>query len=302
VLHLQAGVHFEEVEAFAARVGAADNQLDRARAVIPHRAGQRDALLAHRLAHLGRDEGRRRFLHHLLVAALDAAFALVEVKNVAVLVAEYLDLDVARIEDEFLDEHAVIAEAAEPLALGRLEAFAHVLLSVGQPHALAAATRAGLHHHRIADFRRNPHRVFGILDLADETGDDIHARFFRQLLALDLVPHRRDGVHRRADEGDVLLRERLGKARPLGQEAISRMHRIGPSLLAGGDDLVRDQIAFSRGRRADMHRLVRHGDEGRARIGIGIDRNRGDAHAAGGLDHPASDFAAIGDEDLVEHQ
>jgi hypothetical protein len=44
-----------------------------------------------------------------------------------VLVAEHLDLDVARAFDELLDEHAVVAEAErEALALGRLEAFAHV--------------------------------------------------------------------------------------------------------------------------------------------------------------------------------
>ena len=34
------------------------------------------------------------------------------------LVAEHLDFDVARLLDELLDEHAVVAEAGEPLALG----------------------------------------------------------------------------------------------------------------------------------------------------------------------------------------
>ena len=42
------------------------------------------------------------------------------------LVAEQLDLDVARLLDELLDEHAVIAEAAQPLALDALEALADV--------------------------------------------------------------------------------------------------------------------------------------------------------------------------------
>ena len=71
------------------------------------------------MAHFRRDEGRRRFLDDLLVPALDAALAFVEVEDVAVLVAENLDFDVARIEDEFLDENAVIAEAGQPLALDR---------------------------------------------------------------------------------------------------------------------------------------------------------------------------------------
>ena len=84
------------------------------------------------------------------------------------LVAEQLDLDVARVLDELLDEHPVVAERVEPLALRRLEPLAHVRLGPRQPHALAAAPGAGLHHHRIADLAGDPHRVLGIGDLADE--------------------------------------------------------------------------------------------------------------------------------------
>src|SRR3546814_3719704 len=88
--------------------------LDRPRAIRADRLRQRDALFAHRLAHLVGDERRRRFLDDLLVAALDAALAFVEVEDIAVLVAEDLNLDVARVEDEFLDKDAVVAEAAQP--------------------------------------------------------------------------------------------------------------------------------------------------------------------------------------------
>jgi hypothetical protein len=49
-----------------------------------------------------------------------------------------------------------------------------------------------------------------------------------------------------------------------------------------------------------MHRLVGHLHERRARIGIGIDGDGLDTHAAGGLDDPAGDFATIGDEDFLE--
>ena len=64
------------------------------------------------------------------------------------LVAEHLDLDVARLLDELLDEHAVVAEAVEALALHAVEALAHVLLVPREAHALAAAAGRGLHHHR----------------------------------------------------------------------------------------------------------------------------------------------------------
>jgi hypothetical protein len=36
-------------------------------------------------------------------------------------------------------------------------------------------------------------------------------------------------------------------------------------------------------------------------IGIRMDRDRGDAHLARGLDHAAGDLAPVGDQDLLEH-
>ena len=123
MLDLQAGVHFEEVE----RAVLPGDELDRAGAVVVHGLGQRDGLLAHGLAGLLVEQRRRRFLDDLLVAALDRAFALAEIDDVAVLVAEHLDFDVARIDDEFLDEHAVVAERGLGLRLGAGEAFRHFL-------------------------------------------------------------------------------------------------------------------------------------------------------------------------------
>jgi hypothetical protein len=45
------------------------------------------------------------------VAALDGAFALVQVHHIAVAVAQHLDLDVARLLHVLFDEHAVVAKA-----------------------------------------------------------------------------------------------------------------------------------------------------------------------------------------------
>ena len=60
---------------------------------------------------------RRRFLDHLLVAALQRAVALEQMDDIAVLVAEHLHLDMARAGDIFLDQHAVVAEGGRRLAL-----------------------------------------------------------------------------------------------------------------------------------------------------------------------------------------
>src|SRR3546814_11599318 len=56
-----------------------------------------------------------------LVAARGGAFALAQIDDIAVSVAQHLNLDVARPLDELLDEHAVVAEAGLGFVPHRLE-------------------------------------------------------------------------------------------------------------------------------------------------------------------------------------
>ena len=119
MLDLQPRVHLEEVEALV----LAGDEFDRAGGIVVHGFGQRDRLLAHLAAGGLVEQRRRRFLDHLLVAALDRTFALAEIDHVAMLVAQHLDLDVAGIDDEFLDEDAVVAERGLGFGLGETEAF-----------------------------------------------------------------------------------------------------------------------------------------------------------------------------------
>ncbi len=106
MLDLQPRVHLQKEEIPL----LIDDEFDRARRIVADRAGQRDRLIAHRLAHRRVDERRGRLLDHLLVAALDRTFALAEMDDGAVPVAEQLNLDMARIGDEFLDKDAIIAK------------------------------------------------------------------------------------------------------------------------------------------------------------------------------------------------
>jgi hypothetical protein len=80
------------------------------------------------------------------------------------------------------------------------------------------------------------------------------------------------------------------------------MDRFGAGLLRRLDDAVALEIAFTDRGGADMHRLVGHRDMQRIGVGVRIDRDGGDAHAARGANDPASDLAAIGDQDFVEHR
>jgi hypothetical protein len=240
MLDLQPRVHLEEEEA-AVLPG---DELDRARAVVADRLRQRDRLFAHLLSGRLVEQRRRGLLDDFLITALDRAFAFAEIDDVAVLVAEHLNLDVARIDDEFLDEHAVVAERGLRLRLGAREAFRHLGLRIGDAHALAAAAGRGLDHHRIADLVGDLHRVLLVVDHAEMAR---HGRDFgggRRLLAFDLVAHGGDGVRVRPDERDAGRFERARERLALGEEAVARMHRLRAGRLAGRQDLLDDQIAF----------------------------------------------------------
>ena len=79
------------------------------------------------------------------------------------------------------------------------------------------------------------------------------------------------------------------------------MDRVRSAGLCGGDNLLTHQIALTRRRRPNMHRLVGFPHMQRLGIGIRIDRNGANAHRAGSTDDPAGDFATVGDEEGLDH-
>jgi hypothetical protein len=121
-----------------------------------------------------------------------------------VLVGQHLDLDMARLGDEFLDEHPVVAETR--LAASFFDAWKPSRTSSSfqaMRMPLPPPPGAGLDHHRIADLAGDLHRLVGILDQAHIAGHRADARLGGDLLRGDLVAHRLDRARRRADEGDA---------------------------------------------------------------------------------------------------
>ena len=297
MLDLQPRVHLQEKEALV----LAGDEFDGAGGIVVHGLGQRDRLFAHLAAGGLVEQRRRRFLDHFLIAALDRTFALAEIDHVAVLVAEHLDFDVAGIDDEFLDEHPVVAERGFGFGLGEIKPFGDFGSRMRDPHALAAAAGGGLDHHGIADLVGDLHRMLFVLDDAEMARHGRDLGLGGGLLGFDLVAHRGDRAGIGADEDDAGGCQRARKGFALGQEAVAGMHGFGAGLAAGLDDLVDHQIAFGGGRRPDQNGLVGHFDMKRVAVGLGIDGDRLDPHAAGGLDDPAGDLAAIGDQNSFEH-
>src|SRR4051812_36279993 len=151
VLDLQPRVHLEKIEALVLPY----DKFDGAGAVVTDSLRKRDRLRAHLPTRGGVEQRRRRLLDDLLVAALDRAFALTEMYDIAVLVAEHLDLDVTWIFDEFFDEHARIAERALSFRARAGKALRDFGLAARNAHALAAAAGGRFDHDRIANLGRN---------------------------------------------------------------------------------------------------------------------------------------------------
>jgi hypothetical protein len=180
----------------------------------------------HRFADHGRHAGGRGLLDYLLVAALGRAIALIQMHRVAVAVAEHLHLDMARVQDVFLDQYMVVAETGGGLGARRGEGLGEVPCPVYAAHTLAAATRTGLDKDRVADGPGLIGEESGVLVFTVITGGDGNTRFLHQCLRGVLQAHGADGAGGRADESEASGGDRIGEARVLGQETVAGVDRL----------------------------------------------------------------------------
>ena len=167
-------------------------------------------------------------------------------------------VDVPRLDDEFLDEHPVVAERVLGLVAAGREALEGLLVVMGDAQALAAAAGGCLDHHRVADVAGDFDSTLGGIDRVVVARDGVDFGFVGELLRGDLVAHRRHRLRLRADEGDAFLLQRLAERGPLGEESVARMHGLRAGLLARGNDLLGNQVGLVGRRRPDMHRLIGH--------------------------------------------
>ena len=143
MLDLEPRVQLDEGE----RAVGPDEELERAGvavADVPARALGRGL---HLLAPLVVERRRRRLLDQLLVAALHRALALAAGQDMAMVVAEHLDLDVARRRDHLLDVERAVAERSLGFARRALVRVTDLAGFRHRAHALAAAARRSLEQH-----------------------------------------------------------------------------------------------------------------------------------------------------------
>ena len=151
VFHLDARIHFDEIELAGLRVL---QEFHGAGIAVFHRAADLQRVAAELGALRVREEGRGRALHHFLVAPLHRAIALEQVHEIAVRVSEDLHFDVPRLAHQLLEIDLVVAEARFGLAARDGQQLSQLRIAFDDAHAAATAAPARLEHHRVADLRR----------------------------------------------------------------------------------------------------------------------------------------------------
>src|SRR5262249_30423277 len=111
-------------------------------------------------------------LDDFLVAALERAVALEQVDEVAVGVAQELDLDVPGPGDVFFQEDVGDAEGGAGLAAGLLQGVVELVGRGGDAHAAAAAAHGRLDDDRVAQLRGQLLRLGVRLDRRVGAGQD----------------------------------------------------------------------------------------------------------------------------------
>ena len=274
----------------------AEQELERAGVLVADRAARALGRRLHLLAGVGIQSRRGRLLDELLVSPLDRAFALAERQHASVLVAEHLDLDVARGDERLLEVERRVGEGGLGLgARGRVRGL-ELLGPVHEPHALAAAAGDRLQQDREAELGRGgSHLVQRRATLG--AGHERHAGRLHLGLGARLVAHPLHHVRIRPDEDEIVLLARAHEGRVLGEEAVAGVNGLAAGRLGCGDHVRDPEVALGGRRRADADRAVREPDVQSVVVGGGVHGDRFGAELVDRADHPDGDLAAIRDQD-----
>ncbi len=247
--------------------------------------------------------GRRRFLDDLLVAALQRAVALAERDHAALAVAEDLHLDVARVGHEAFEDRRGRRRSWPARCAARSSNRSRSSLGVGaELHADAAAAGGALQHHRdsrCARPRRSASSTSASTPVPGSSGTPLALAISR---AVCLRPKARRCSGRGPMKAMPAAASRSAKRGILRQKAVAGMHRLGAGRSAGRDHRVDVEIARRGRRRPEPHGLVGVEHRPGEAVGVGIDRDGGDAQPPQRAADPGGDLAAVGDQNLAEHQ
>ena len=294
VFDLQPGVHLQEEEVAV----LVDDAFDRAGVHVPGLLRQGDRRLGELGAGRVGDDRGRRLLDQLLMAALHRAVPFAQEDDGPVGVGDDLRFDVVRVFHEPFQEHLGPAEVGLRFPRRPLERLFEMGAVAHQVHTFAAAAERRLHDQREPDPLGLAFRGLQV-DRFGRARHDRHAGRIGRPSRRGLVAHDLDRRCGGPDEREPCLAHRLGEVRALGQESVPGMHEGGLRPAGRVDDRLDRQVGRRRRGGSDAEGLIGHLDVERIAVGVGVDRDAGDAQLPAGADDPHCDLAAVGDEDAL---
>ena len=196
----------------------------------------------------------------------------------AMLIGHDLELDVMRINDQFLDVNIAVSESlfrfrrrARGNAGTRLASLCAARIPRPPPPATALIMTG------IADFLGDFERLLLVFDDAVAPGRDRNARFARVGARRILVAHRVHRARRRADEFDFAALAHFREVRVLREKTVAGMDRIDIADFGRAHDAVDLQVTFRARRGADADRFIRQLHMERIDIRFGINGERANA-------------------------
>ena len=254
------------------------------------------------LAQLGRHLYGRRLFDQLLVAALNRALAFPQADDVAVLVGQYLEFDVARVLDILLQVKIAIAECGRSLRLRLPIKRGQLIFIAHNAHAPPAAAGRRLEDDRETDRPRPLARFFGGSDHAVRARKDRHPVLLHGSTSFFFFAHQPDDIGSGPDELDVAGLADFREVGVFREQAVTGMDGVHVRDLGGADYGGNVEITQRQLRRANANRLVGKAHVQRIPVRLTVDRDRADAELLACANDAQRNLSAIRYQNFLKHQ
>ncbi len=297
MLDLNPRIHFDEVQI----AGFFAEKFHGSRARIADFLQRFDHLRANALPGGIVQHRRRRFLHHLLMAALQRAFAFAQMHHVSVIISQHLKLDVPGPLDQFFDVDIGVAESLFRFVSRRLKRGNQFTFLAHYTHSATAASGRRLDHYRIAYFCRDCFCGVLIRDDSGAARNDRKASRGHFRASAILFAHHANHFRSRADKSDVRSLAHLGKVCIFGEKTVSGMDGVHVGYFRGADHVGDVQIALAASRRTDTDGFIGEPDVKRVAVRFRVNGDGANTQLLAGSQYSQRNFAAICDQDFSKH-
>ncbi|MNI38878.1 hypothetical protein D3C73_930380 [compost metagenome] len=295
MFHLHPGVHLHEVH-----LALGEQELHGAGVLVSHGLG-----CAHRqVADIGALFRGQLWawgdFDQLLVAALDRAVTFEQVHHVAEAVAKNLRFNVLRIDDTFFQEHFRRTKSLGGFGNDTWESLFEFFTAVAATNAATATTGSGLEHHRVTDAIAFGQGFFDARHVAFSARGHRYTGLDHAATGFGLVAHAANHFSRRANELDPAFGADLRQLGVFRKEAVAWVQCIATGFHSQVHQLARVQVT-GQWLGTNAVGLVRSLDVQGMTVGIGVDRDRANAHFGAGTYDSYGNLTTVGDQDLCYH-